>query len=145
MRFALVVNPNSARIPDSIPTELFPLLAHEMHHVARIRSVGYGTNLLEAMVSEGLADQFAIEVAGIDPPMWSMALSEEELEVWSARAKEEWYNTAYSHDAWFFGGGSIPRWAGYSIGFAMTGDFLSANPERKPSQLFSQPASSFIQ
>jgi uncharacterized protein YjaZ len=142
----LVVDPASPRIPESIGTELFPLLVHEMHHVARARTVGYGSNLLEAMVSEGLADQFAIEVAGIDPPRWSTALSGEELELWSARAKEQWYDTGYSHDAWFFGaGGQIPRWAGYTIGFAMTGDFLLANPDRKPSQLFSQPASSFIQ
>lgn len=142
----MTVNPDSARIPVSISTELFPLLAHEMHHAARFRSVGYGTNLLEAVISEGLADQFAIEVAGIDPPMWSTALSVEELEVWSARAKEQWYDSGYNHDAWFFGtGGQIPRWAGYSIGFEMTREFLLANPDRKPSQLFSQPASSFVQ
>jgi uncharacterized protein YjaZ len=142
----LVVNPDSPRVPASISTELFPLLAHEMHHVARSRSVGYGSNLLEAMVSEGLADQFAIEVAGIDPPMWSTALGGADLELWSARAKEEWYDTGYSHDAWFFGtGGQIPRWAGYAIGFDMTRDFLLANPDRKPSQLFSEPAVSFAQ
>ena len=141
----LVVDPGSSKIPDSIATELFPLLAHEMHHVARARTVGYGSNLLEAMVSEGLADQFAIEVAHIDPPMWSTALSAEEIEVWSKRAKEQWYDTGYSHDAWFFGaGGEIPRWAGYSIGFEMTGSFLEANPGRPPSRLFSEPAASFI-
>jgi uncharacterized protein YjaZ len=142
----LVFNPASGVLADSLAAELFPLLAHELHHVARIRTVGYGANLLEAMVSEGLADQFAIEVAGIEPPMWSTALSGEDLEVWSARAKEQWYDAGYSHDAWFYGaGGQIPRWAGYAIGFDMTRNFLIANPDRKPSQLFSEPAPSFIQ
>jgi uncharacterized protein YjaZ len=142
----LVFDAASSVMPSSLSTELFPLLAHEMHHVARFRTVGYGSTLLEAMVSEGLADQFSIEVGGIDPPIWSIALSAEELEVWSERAKEQWYDTRYDHDAWFFGtGGEIPRWAGYSIGFAMTQAFLVANPDRKPSRLFAEPASSFAQ
>jgi uncharacterized protein YjaZ len=141
----LELDPASSVMPSSLSTELFPLLAHEMHHVARFRTVGYGSNLLEAMVSEGLADQFSIEAAGIDPPIWSTALSAEDLEIWSERAKEQWYDTRYEHDAWFFGtGGQIPRWAGYSIGFSMTRAFLVANPDRKPSRLFSEPASSFV-
>jgi uncharacterized protein YjaZ len=141
----LVLDPASSVLPSSLPAELFPLRAHELHHVARFRTVGYGSNLLEAMVSEGLADHFSIEVAGIDPPIWSTALSAEDLEIWSERAKEQWYESRYDHQAWFFGtGGQIPRWAGYSMGFAMTQAFLVAHPDRKPSRLFSEPASSFV-
>lgn len=140
----IVLNPDSAAMPRSLSTELFPMLAHEMHHAMRFRTVGYGQNLLEAMVTEGLADQFAIEVAGIDPPIWSMALSEAELEVWSKRAREEWFETPYDHDAWFFGTRDIPRWTGYAIGFDMTRRFLLANPGRPASQLSAEPATSFI-
>jgi len=141
----IVINPDSSVWPESLSTELFPLLAHEMHHVMRIRAVSYGSNLLEAMVTEGLADQFSIELAGIDSPIWSTALSADELEIWSERARAQWFDGGYSHDAWFFGtGGEIPRWAGYSIGFELTRVFLLANPERRPSQLFGHPASAFI-
>jgi uncharacterized protein YjaZ len=140
----IVLNPDSAAMPRSLSTELFPMLAHEMHHAMRFRTVGYGQNLLEAMVTEGLADQFAIEVAGIDPPIWSMALSEAELEVWSKRAREQWFETPYDHDAWFFGTRDIPRWTGYAIGFDMTRRFLLANPGRPASQLSAEPATSFI-
>jgi uncharacterized protein YjaZ len=141
----IVVNPDSSAIPESLSTELFPLLAHEMHHVMRFRTAGFNSNLLEAMVTEGLADQFSIEVAGIDPPIWSTALNPEELEIWSERARAQWFDGGYNHGAWFFGtGGEITRWAGYSIGFDLTRAYLLANPDRRPSQLYGFAASSFI-
>jgi hypothetical protein len=140
----IAVDPGSDVMPRSLTTELFPLLAHEMHHAMRFRTVGYGDSLLEAMVSEGLADQFSIEAAGVDPPIWSKALSGDELALWSARARELWLESPYDHDAWFFGTREIPRWAGYSIGFELTRRFLLANPSRRPSELASEPAVSFI-
>jgi uncharacterized protein YjaZ len=141
----IVVNPDSPAWPGSLSTELFPLLAHEMHHIMRIRAVGFGANLLEAMVTEGLADQFSIEVAGVGPPIWSTALSPDELELWSERARAQWYDSGYNHDAWFFGtGGEIPRWAGYSIGFDLTRAYILANPDRPPSQLYGFAASAFV-
>ena len=67
------------------------------------------------------------------------AIAAEELVVWSARAKEPWYDVGYDHIAWFFGAGQIQPWAGRSIGFEMARDFLLANPERKPWQLLRSP------
>ena len=129
----------------SMDTQLFPLLAHEMHHVARFRAVGFYDNLLDGMVGEGLADQFSIEVAGTQPPIWSVALTAAELDTWSARAKQEWFNGSYDHSGWFLGAAPpIPRWAGYSIGHVITGDFLAADPSRTASALFAEPASSFV-
>ncbi len=75
----LTFDPGSTVLPGALPTELFPLLAHELHHIARFRVVGYNASLLDAMVTEGLADQFSIEVAGIDPSIWSTALSDADL------------------------------------------------------------------
>jgi uncharacterized protein YjaZ len=141
----IVVNPDSPAFPESLSAELFPLLAHEMHHVMRFRAAGFDSNLLGAMVTEGLADQFAIEVAGIDPPIWATALDAMELEIWSEQARAHWFDSPYNHDAWFFGtGGEIPRWAGYSIGFELTRVYLLANPDRPPSQLYGFAASAFI-
>lgn len=141
----LTFDPNSSVMASSLETELFPLLAHEMHHIGRQRTVGYGNTLLEAMISEGLADQFSVEIAGVDPPPWSRALTSSQLASLSARARDEWFSTSYSHDAWFYGTtSSIPLWAGYTIGFEMTGDFLRAHPSRHASDLYNEPASSFI-
>ena len=135
---------SSPALADSLDGELFPLLAHELHHVARARTVGYGSHLLGAMVSEGLADQFSVEVASIDPPPWSSALSAQELAHWSGRAREQWFDADYNHGDWFFGRSPvIPRWAGYSIGFDLTARFLEVNPGRLASDLFAEPAASF--
>lgn len=141
----LTFDPSSVVLESQLEPGLFPLLAHELHHIARQRTVGYGNNLLGAMISEGLADQFSIEVAGIEPPRWSTALSPDELQTWSALAEKQWFNENYNHSAWFFGDSlAIPRWAGYTIGFEMTGTFLRANPSRRPSDLYNEPARSFI-
>lgn len=129
----------------SIASELGPMIAHEIHHLKRRRSVGYGSTLLEACVSEGLADAFSIEIFGIDPPIWSTALSQNELADWVEIAKAVWNDNPYNHNKWFFGTTpEIPRWTGYSIGFELVQDFLSNNPELKPSKLFNEPANSFI-
>lgn len=141
----IVLNPESPNLEASLPTELFSLIAHELHHTMRQRTVGYGADLLGAMISEGLADHFSIEVAGVDPPLWSTALSETELEVWKVRAQEEWFNRNYNHDAWFFGaGGEIPRWAGYTIGFQLVEEFLAAHPDQRASTLFDEAAQAFV-
>ncbi|MEQ9404681.1 MAG: DUF2268 domain-containing putative Zn-dependent protease [Cyclobacteriaceae bacterium] len=139
----LSFDPSFPDISASILKELKPLLAHEMHHAKRRREVGYGSTLLEAMVSEGMADCFAIEIAGIDPPIWSVALSEEQLASWKEASKASWNNSSYDHQKWFFGSSNVPRWAGYTIGFNMVKDYIADNPDRKASNLVNEPAGSF--
>jgi len=141
----LSFDPGFAELDDAIATQLLPLLAHEFHHARRWRAVGYGRTLLEAIVSEGLADHFSVEVSGAPPPPWTRALAPAQLSAWTRRALADGDQQPYDHNAWFFGTGSdIPRWAGYSVGFALVGEFLRAHPDRKPSDLFGEPASSFV-
>lgn len=42
----LSFNPGSAVMARSLDIEVFPLLAHEIHHVARFRTAGFATNLM---------------------------------------------------------------------------------------------------
>lgn len=137
-------DPDFAALATTIDADLFPLLAHELHHVARIRAVGYGDNLLGAMVSEGLADHFSIELAGVDPPIWATALSPQQLVTWSSNAQQQWFDGNFDHAGWFFGNGTIPRWTGYTVGFELTGAYLAAHPGRRASDLIAEPATSFI-
>jgi len=136
-------DPESPALPGSLETELVPLAAHELHHVARLRATGFADNLLEAMVLEGLADHFSIQVARSDPPIWATALGEAQLAEWQERARRVWLGSSYDHSAWFFGNGEIPRWTGYSVGFEIVGRYLKANPDRLPSDLLGEPATSF--
>lgn len=85
-RLRVVFDPDSPVLATSLAAELPALLAHELHHVARHRAIGFSTNVLEQIVNEGLADHFGIEVTGSPPPPWATALQGEELDQWTAEA-----------------------------------------------------------
>lgn len=140
------IDPNFNDLSQSIATELAPMLAHEMHHAKRRRTVGYGSSLFEASVTEGLADCFAMEITGIDPPLWSVALTGGDLDNWITNVSSTWTNNSYDHSKWFLGtSAEVPRWTGYAIGFKLVKDYLLENPTRMASDLFDEPAGSFAQ
>jgi hypothetical protein len=109
-------------------------VAHELHHSSRIRiGPGYGITLGEALVTEGLADHFAAEAFPDTPPQpWDHALSaEQEAELWRKAQPILDVPGGYNHPVWFRGSGSLPRWAGYTLGYriaeAYLGDDFSAS------------------
>jgi len=53
--------------------------------------------LFEAAVSEGLADHFSIEVAGIIPPLWIVALTSKDVQHWIEAASNIWNEPSYNH------------------------------------------------
>lgn len=127
----------------TLEENVIPQLAHELHHAKRRRSVGYGNTLLEAVVSEGLADHFSIQVAEIAPPPWSVALTGEELQILIDKASNSWHQP-YDRGEWFFGTGTgIPKWAGYAIGYELVKNHLSNHPDKSASTLHNEPADSF--
>lgn len=123
--------------------ELAPQLAHELHHAARRRAVGYGSTLREAAVSEGLADHFSLEVTDREPPPWTTGLSPEELDVWLPEVVAASSGT-YDHSKWFFGTDTIPRWTGYAVGFEIVRRYLVDNPGTLPSGLVGTPAADLV-
>ena len=129
---------------EEIRNDFMAVLAHEIHHAKRRRSVGYGETLLEALITEGLADHFALEITGSDPYPWSVSLSESELSEWIAKSRENWHDP-YNHNVWFFGAdGSVPYWAGYSIGFHLVKEYLVNHPHLKASMLHDVPATILV-
>lgn len=140
----LTFNPAFSGIDSTVGVELFRLLAHELHHIARQKTVGYGSDLLGAVVSEGLADQFTVELAGGEPPVWAKAVGADDLARLLDQAAAQWYGP-YDHQAWFFGDGAgIPRWTGYTLGWHVVGRYLDAHPSERASALFSEPAQTFV-
>jgi uncharacterized protein YjaZ len=138
------VDPDATMLEESVRDELGPTVAHEIHHARRRRAVGYGSTLLQAMISEGLADHFAIEVFGVDAPPWSTALDAPTTDSLRIVAEGEWNARPYDHARWFYGTEpDIPRWTGYTVGFDLVADYLAADPDRRASTLFDAPASRF--
>ena len=141
----LSINPDFKYLYQAIDTSMPSILAHEIHHAMRRRSVGYGSTLGEAIITEGLADHFSIEVFQTSPPVWSTYIQEPELSQLMKVAKENWLQKDYNHGKWFVGSSmEIPRWTGYSLGFKIVADYLNQHMGLSPSQLHSQPASSFL-
>jgi hypothetical protein len=130
--------------PALLQARLPPLLAHELHHARRFRGPGYGRTLLEAMVSEGLADHFSIELLGAPVPPWSEAFPREETARFWELARPELDSTAYSHERWFFGPSPpLPRWTAYTLGFRLVEDYQAAHPGATAANLVDTPASAF--
>jgi hypothetical protein len=141
IKMAIRKNASSA----GIKADLIAIMAHEIHHAKRRRSVGYGRSLLEAVITEGLADHFAIEITGKEPFPWSLALEDAELETWTENAREVWNEPSYNHNAWFFGSdGKIPHWTGYALGFHLVEQYFQNNPGSKASELHDIPAAALV-
>ncbi|WP_375551965.1 DUF2268 domain-containing putative Zn-dependent protease [Rhodophyticola porphyridii] len=97
---------------------------HEFHHVLRWDGPGYGRTLGEALASEGLAQFFVHEMMDCQPEPWENALEESQLADFRKVARLEFEDKEYNHPDWFFGAGSFPTWAGYSVGYSMVEDAL---------------------
>lgn len=119
------------------------LIAHELNHVLRWDSVGYGKTLGKALVSEGLAGQFAKQLFGSPPELWEDAASPEKLSCYLARAETLWDDPSYDHDEWFFGSKDIPRWAGYTLGYQIVGEYLRHHPSATAAKITGQSADKF--
>jgi len=131
---------------ESIEIELFPTLAHELHHAVRWKNPGYGNTLFEALATEGLAAHFEENVSGIRKDYWYRKLDEKELRKHLSRAKAEFNNKEYSHSDWFFGSKEkrIPSHTGYSIGYYLVNEYLSNNPKQTSATLVNSPSSLFL-
>ena len=99
-------------------------LYHEWHHLARRRGPGYGKSLLEALISEGLALHFEIEVEGKEPPFFADFLEQDVRYKMIDILKIEYSDTQYDHWRWFFGKGEFPFLAGYDLSYYIIKKYL---------------------
>jgi len=143
-RIDLFLDPTHPNLRLGIAEALTPTLAHEFHHVLRNRTAGYGTTLLGAMVSEGLAEHFVIEVTGRPAP-WTGSLTQETRGYWRRRAAAIWCSRDFDHAAWFIATvGDIPRGTGFEVGADIVGEYLAAHPGERPSALHAAPTRLFL-
>jgi uncharacterized protein YjaZ len=127
------LDPNSRLgVPTMLRTWLPLTLAHELSHSARILAgPGYGRMLGEAIVTEGLADEFSKTVVANAPRVpWTDGLTPaQEKQAW-ADAQALLSTADFSlHATWFFGAGAIPRWAGYTLGSHIVAAYRTKHPE----------------
>jgi uncharacterized protein YjaZ len=121
-------------------------ITHELHHSLRFKYINAKNTLLEAMIREGLADHFDIEINGGDPKIWDEALSSMQIEELLKLAEKEYSNDKYDHKNWFYGSKehNIPKWTGYTLGFYLVKEYLENNKTQKASTLYTVKAKEFI-
>jgi hypothetical protein len=118
--------------------------AHELHHAKRWRGPGYGRTLLEALVSEGLADHFSIELMGGAVAPWSDGFPRDQTSHFLALARSEFDSATYDHQRWFFvTSATLPRWTGYTLGFRLIETYKADHPGATAAQLVNALANTF--
>lgn len=123
----LKIDPNNSNLLERFSEEFLATLGHEMHHCLRWRTVGYGSTLEEALITEGLACSFESELRSSGVPFYATALDETALREFWGKAKPELGSKSYDHVAWFFGSPSrrIPKHTGYSLGFSIVEKYIN--------------------
>ena len=139
----IVIDPSFPGLESVLASRLPTVVAHEIHHTVRWRSPGpYGT-LLDALVFEGMADHFAVQLLGADIPPWSEVLSQDDIDRYLAQAGPQLDNAGFDFGAWFLGTREYPRWTGYSLGYFLVGDYLARHPQHTAASLVHEPPETF--
>src|ERR1700691_2374472 len=85
------LDPGNPKFKAGIKKELPYTLIHEINHAIRFRTPIPKETLFEAIITEGLADHFAMEVTNRKtPPAWATALSGNQKRIFLKRASKEW-------------------------------------------------------
>ncbi len=138
------VDPSFPALADVIGERLPFVCAHELHHAKRFRGPGYGATLLEALVSEGLADHFAVVQLGAPPPPWTHAFPTASNEEYLEIARRELDSRDYDHARWFYGASDdLPNWTGYTLGFQLIAEYLAGHTSETAATLANAPAEWF--
>lgn len=138
----VTVDPENPAFCKNDAQSLERMFAHELHHVARWAGPGYGTTLGEALVSEGLAGHFVLELFGGEPELWE-SIQPDSVQAYYSQLDENWHRTDYDHNRWFYGAGDLPRWLGYSAGFDLVAKYLAVAPHLRASMLSNVDANAF--
>ena len=104
-------------------------LAHEVHHQLRLQILGYHGSLLDALVGEGTASLFDMQVFSgpTDPGVAGLTAAGEHT-LWSA-AQHDLDSPNRTAD-WMFGSAAsgIPHDAGYTIGYHIAAAYFATHP-----------------
>jgi len=121
-------------------------VTHEIHHQRRLAHVARPWSTLgDALVTEGMAVMFAREAYDSSPLQpWANALDrEQERRLWEL-ARPQLAGPNREHGRWFFGGGDLPRWAGYTLGARVVASYLRSHPGETAASLVAVSADRIV-
>jgi uncharacterized protein YjaZ len=128
----------------NVKTWLPSALAHELYHARRYVTHPFGATLGQALVDEGLPAIFEeFMEPSLEVPYAHYLTRQELVKSWE-KAKKVLHNKGYDHDDWFYGGGGIKRWTGYSLGYDIVRQFMQKKGANNPAALIDIPAKDFL-
>ncbi|QHE51645.1 DUF2268 domain-containing protein [Pontibacillus sp. HMF3514] len=137
---------------DHPSTELKAILAHEYHHVCRMRALDLNDQKLalqDLLVLEGLAECAVKDRYGekwLAP--WTSLYTYEEVEsIWKSQFRSSLSNTDPDHQFKLMYGKTLsrfPKWIGYNIGYQVVNDYLENQSQTDHTKLLKEPAETFI-
>ncbi|MBU2566599.1 DUF2268 domain-containing protein [Patescibacteria group bacterium] len=100
--------------------QLIYIIYHEMHHACRGYAGILPKNkehiLINSIISEGLADHFAIEQYPVKSIIETKKFDLKEIQPWIKKLKKVMWNKESEDDSWLYGGDKKPKMIGYKIG-----------------------------
>jgi hypothetical protein len=119
-------------------------LSHEVDHSVRILAgPGFGTTLLEYLVSEGISSAFDMSAFPGTPNPWDRAISRtEECALW--QQAQPLLGQSGLYDAWMFGQSGIPHWTGFTIGYDIVADYRRLHPHKSWSAITAASAATIL-
>jgi uncharacterized protein YjaZ len=114
--------------------QLVYIIYHEMHHACRgyagILPKNKEHTLINSVISEGLADHFAIEQYPTEYLLETKSYDFSEISKWMSRfGKVMWNKESAADDSWIFGGQEKPKLLGYKIGRHIIQRIKEKNPK----------------
>ena len=126
------------------PETLYLTICHEMYHAVRQRKFGFPSTLLDAIISEGLADQFEVEINSKRQPITFMKdINTKALLNGLSNLKKGINKKDYDYSGWFFGSSTYPKWLGYTLGNLIVERYVK-DSNTKPSGLVGKNTNIFL-
>jgi hypothetical protein len=103
--------------------------SHEIDHSVRILAgPGFGASLLEEIITEGISSAFDMAAFPGTPNPWDRAITRsQECALW--KQAQPLLGSPGLYDQWMFGGGGIPHWTGFTIGYDIVTGYHQRHPD----------------
>ena len=106
-----------------VEVELPSTIYHELAHLVREDSIGYGKTLLDSFVSEGISCFVEKSILPNRKIPYIQKIKDEK-KLWN-KAQKILDKTKYNHSEWFFGSGKLPNWTGYRLGYLIVESYAN--------------------
>jgi uncharacterized protein YjaZ len=127
------ININYKQLNKKMIDKLIYIIYHEMHHACRGYAGYLPKNkehiLINSIISEGLADHFALEQHVSEDVLENTSYDLSEINQWIKKLGKVLWNKESADDSWIFGAKGKPKLLGYKIGRYIIQEVKERNPK----------------